>query len=46
VKRNKIFIPEGYAVTRAQLNEEDDQKTYIRHKPFAELKAFLLQENQ
>jgi non-canonical purine NTP pyrophosphatase (RdgB/HAM1 family) len=43
---DKIFIPEGYAVTRAQLNEEDDQKTYIRHKPFSELKAFLLQENQ
>ena len=38
---DKIFIPDGYTVTRAQLNEEDDQKTYVQVKPFAALKAFL-----
>lgn len=38
---DKIFIPEGYSVTRAELNEEDDQKTYLKVKPFAALKAFL-----
>ncbi len=38
---DKIFIPEGYACTRASLNEEDDQKTYMQLKPFAELKKFL-----
>jgi translation elongation factor EF-G len=40
---DKIFIPEGYSVTRAQLSEEDDQKTYLQIKPFAQLKAFLTQ---
>lgn len=38
---DKIFIPEGYSVTRAQLGEEDDQKTYVQIKPFAQLKKFL-----
>ncbi len=38
---DKIFIPQGYGVTRASLNEEDDKKTYLGIKPFAELKAFL-----
>ena len=27
---DKIFIPDGYTVTRAQLSEEDDQKTYVQ----------------
>jgi inosine triphosphate pyrophosphatase len=36
-----IFIPEGYVVTRAELSEEDDKKTYLQFKPFAELKSFL-----
>ena len=40
---DKIFIPEGYSVTRAQLSEEDDQKTYLQIKPFAQLKSFLTQ---
>ena len=35
------FIPEGYQVTRAELSEEDDQKTYTTIKPFAELKDYL-----
>lgn len=38
---DRIFIPDGYRVTRAQLNEEDDQKTYLQVKPFAALKEFL-----
>ena len=40
---DKIFIPDGYTVTRAQLSEEDDQKTYVQLKPFAALKTFLEQ---
>lgn len=38
---DKLFIPEGYDMTRASLNEEDDKKTYLQLKPFAELKNFL-----
>jgi len=38
---DSIFIPEGYTVTRAELNEEDDKKTYLQIKLFAKLKAFL-----
>lgn len=38
---DKIFIPQGYEVTRASLNETDDQKTYLQIKPFAKLKSFL-----
>jgi non-canonical purine NTP pyrophosphatase (RdgB/HAM1 family) len=36
-----IFIPEGYSVTRAELGEEDDHKTYLQIKPFEDLKKFL-----
>lgn len=38
---DQIFIPDGYTVTRAQLNEEAYQKTYLQIKPFAALKEFL-----
>lgn len=38
---DRLFIPDGYTVTRAQLNEEGDQKTYLQIKPFAALKEFL-----
>lgn len=38
---DKIFIPEGYEVTRASLSEEDDKLTYLKIKPFEKLKAFL-----
>ncbi len=38
---DRLYIPDGYTVTRAQLNEEDDQKTYVQIKPFAALKEFL-----
>ncbi len=44
---DKIFIPNGYTVTRASLDEVDDQKTYLQIKPFAKLKEFLeLKVNQ
>ena len=39
---DRLFIPDGYKVTRAQLSEEDDQKTYLQIKPFAALKDFLI----
>lgn len=38
---DKIFIPEGYKTTRASLGEEDDKKTYLKIKPFAQLKTYL-----
>lgn len=38
---DKIFIPEGYNVTRAELNSEDDKKTYLQIKPIEKLKNFL-----
>lgn len=38
---DKLFIPEGYDVTRASLEEEDDRKTYLQLKPFEKLKNFL-----
>lgn len=39
---DSIFIPEGYSVTRAELNEEDDRLTYLKVKPFDEVREFLL----
>jgi len=36
-----IFIPEGFDVTRAELSEEDNMKTYKKIKPFDEFKEFL-----
>ncbi|MEO5950597.1 MAG: non-canonical purine NTP pyrophosphatase [Candidatus Saccharimonadales bacterium] len=38
---DKIFIPEGYSVTRASLSEDDDRKTYQQIKPFDKIKLFL-----
>jgi non-canonical purine NTP pyrophosphatase (RdgB/HAM1 family) len=38
---DKIFIPEGYIITRASLDEENDKKTYLKIKPFAKLKEYL-----
>lgn len=37
-----VFIPEGYAVTRAELSPEDDHKTYLQIKPIAAVRAFLM----
>lgn len=42
---DKIFIPEGYDITRAEMDEKDDQKTYTQIKPFAKIKEFLDQMN-
>ncbi len=42
---DRIFIPQGYDVTRASLNEIDDKKTFLKIKPFAELKKFLKDNN-
>lgn len=39
---DRIFIPEGYDITRAQMNEDDDKKTYLMVKPIEELKKFLI----
>lgn len=38
---DRIFIPDGYSVTRASLDPDDDKITYASIKPFAELKKFL-----
>ncbi len=38
---DRLFIPDGYSVTRAQLTEEDNKKTYTQIKPFEKLKTFL-----
>jgi non-canonical purine NTP pyrophosphatase (RdgB/HAM1 family) len=37
-----IFIPQGYGETRAELSEEDYQRTYLQLKPFDQVKEFLL----
>ena len=39
---DKIFIPGGYAVTRAEMSEEDNYKTYAILKPIEKVKDFLL----
>lgn len=41
---DRIYIPDGYTVTRAQLSGEDDQKTYLQIKPLAALKEFLISQ--
>lgn len=38
---DSIYIPDGYTVTRAELNAEDDRKTYLQIKPIAALREFL-----
>lgn len=38
---DRIFIPQGYEVTKASLGEEDYRITYTQIKPFAKLKALL-----
>ncbi len=39
---DQIFIPEWYTVTRAELGEEDDRKTYLQIKPFEKVREFLI----
>jgi len=36
-----IFVPEGYAQSRAQLNEADYQNVYLQIKPIEKLAEFL-----
>lgn len=38
---DKIFIPQGYSVTRASLSEEDYRKVYLQIRPLEQLKKFL-----
>lgn len=38
---DKIFIPDGFSVTRAQMDEEDYEKVYKIIKPVAKLKKYL-----
>ena len=38
---DKIFVPEGYIQTRAEMDEADDERTYTTIKPFAQLREFL-----
>lgn len=38
---DKIFIPEGYSITRAQMTDDEYQTTSMQLRPFAQLKAFL-----
>ena len=38
---DRIFIPNGYLVTRASLNQEDNDKTYLQMKPIEQLRYFL-----
>lgn len=39
---DRIFIPEGFNVTRAEQNEEDHKAVYLKIKPIKQLKEFLL----
>ena len=39
---DRIFVPEGYSVTRASLNQGDNDKTYMQMKPIDQLKEFLI----
>jgi non-canonical purine NTP pyrophosphatase (RdgB/HAM1 family) len=41
---DRIFIPDGYKITRASLNEDDDRKTYLKLKPLDKLKKFLVKK--
>lgn len=41
---DQIFIPDGYIVTRAELSELDDQKTYLQMKPFEKVRDFLIKK--
>jgi non-canonical purine NTP pyrophosphatase (RdgB/HAM1 family) len=38
---DRIFIPEGYSETRAEMNEKDHAKNYLEIKPLGKVKKFL-----
>jgi non-canonical purine NTP pyrophosphatase (RdgB/HAM1 family) len=43
---DRIFIPNGYdGRTRAELSPEEDKETYLKIKPFEEVKIFLEELN-
>lgn len=39
---DKLFIPNGYEITRAEMNEEDNHKAYLLSKPIEKVKEFLI----
>ena len=39
---DRIFIPEGYSQTRAEMNEQDHAKNYLEIKPLEKVKKFFL----
>lgn len=39
---DRIFIPTGYNITRASLNEVDNKITYLKIKPLEKIKQFLI----
>lgn len=38
---DKIFIPEGYEITNAEMREEDNHKIYMTTKPIQKVREFL-----
>lgn len=38
-----LFIPDGYSVTRSELNPEDYDKVYLQIKPIHQVREFLMQ---
>ncbi len=39
---DRIFIPDGYAITRAEMDASDDATTYLQIKPLQAVRDFLL----
>lgn len=40
---DRLFIPNGYDITRAQMDEADYRATYLKIKPLEDVKKFLLE---
>lgn len=38
---DKIFIPEGYEITRAEMSPEENKKNYVMIKPIEKVREFL-----
>lgn len=43
---DKLFIPNGYDIIRAEMNKEDNYKTYLLSKPIDKVRDFLLYINK
>jgi XTP/dITP diphosphohydrolase len=41
---DSVFVPKGYSLTRAQLSEEDNRETYLKIKPFEQLRKHILKD--